>query len=130
MPTPESGQWLTMLVAVPPTGFLLYRRFKRTFGWQPFKRRPMIARMVFFTLICVALVVTMPTPEMIFAALGGLVVGLAAEFYAFKRTRLKLTAGSPVYTPDKWEGLAMTSIFLGTMVSRLVAARAEASNGR
>lgn len=116
----ESSQWLTMIISVPLTGFLLYRRFKRTFGRQPVRRRAMIARMVIFTLICGALVVTKPTPEMIGAALGGLVIGLAAAFYGFKKTRFEVTAEGPFYTPDPWVGLAMTSIFVGRMVSRLL----------
>ena len=109
-----------MIVAVPLTGFLLYRRFKRTFGRQPVKRRSMIARMIIFSLIGATLIITMPTPQMVGAALGGLVLGLAAAFYGFKRTRFEVTAEGPFYTPDTWVGLAMTSIFVGRMVSRLM----------
>ena len=118
-----------MLVSVPLIGFLLYRRFKRTFGRQPVRRRAMVARMAIFTVICVALVVTMPTPEMIGAALGGLVIGLCAALYGFKRTRFEVTAEGPFYTPDKWVGLAMTSIFIGRLASRLfVLQQAGAAN--
>jgi hypothetical protein len=120
MPSPETSQWLTMAISVPLTGFLVYRRFKRTFGKQPIKRRSMIGRSVVLSFIALVLVVTMPTLPMFAAAAGGLLFGTLAALYGFKKTVFDITEQGRFYTPDKWVGLAMTSIFLGRMVSRLL----------
>lgn len=127
----ESTQWLTMFISVPLTGFLIYRRFKRTFGRQLIKPKTMWARIALLSGVALLLVITAPTPEMFAAALGGLAIGAAAAMFGFKRTLFDVTTEGRFYTPDKWVGIAMLSLFLGRFVSRLlVLQQAGATSGQ
>jgi hypothetical protein len=111
--------WLPTAIFVPLVGFGLYRRFKRTFGTQPFTPKRMIARMVLLVLIAVALAATAPTSRDLAAAGAGTVLGVGLAILGLTYTRFALTPEGKTYTPNGWIGLVVTALFVGRLIARL-----------
>lgn len=113
------SSWLLTAIFVPLVGFGLYRRFKRTFGTQPFTPKRMIARMALLTLIAGALAATAPTSRDLAAAGAGVVLGIGLAILGLTYTRFAVTAEAKTYTPNPWIGLVVTTLFVGRLVARI-----------
>lgn len=71
-------------------GFMLYRRFKRTVGFQKLTRSRFWFRIILFSLIgCVFLYLGFLHPLNLIADAVGLVCGLVLSHYAIKHTRIE-----------------------------------------
>lgn len=114
--------WALTAIFVPLVGFGLYRRFKRSFGTQPFTPKRMIARMVLLTLIALALAATAPTTRDLAAAAAGTVLGIGLAMLGLTYTRFHQTPAGKTYTPNPWIGLVVTTLFVGRLVARVATA--------
>ena len=107
--SPSVASWLPTAVLVPLVAFALYRRVRRTFGRQPVTPKRMIARMVLFSLVSVAFLVSFPTPSgFAFAAVGAALGGVLAS-YGLRHTRFDATSAGKGYTTNPWIGSIVTT---------------------
>jgi len=113
-------QWLPTLVLVPLVGFMLYRRFKTTFGRQLVSRTKLRVRLGLLALIGVFVLVTAQTVLGAAIAGGGLVVGVGLAIWGVRHTQFELLPTESYYTPNKWIGLAVTALFLGRLAARFL----------
>jgi hypothetical protein len=96
----------------------LYRRFKRTFGRQPLAPARLIARVAIFLMIGVLL--TMGARRFFLQELGGLSLGAALALWGASRTRFVIEAERRYYIPHTYTGVAVTLLFVGRLIYRLV----------
>jgi hypothetical protein len=111
--------WLSYLIVAPLVAFGLYRRFKRSFGRQTLKRQRMILRMVVLSGVCALFLWWLPTRAGLAGATGGLLLGGGLAFVDLSHTLLEVTDEGTFYTPSKWIGLVVTSLFVGRLTVRL-----------
>ncbi len=111
--------WLSYLILAPLIGFGLYRRFKRSFGRQALKRQRMILRIVVLTAVSALFLWWLPTLPGLAGAAAGLLLGGGLAFVDLWHTELEVTTEGTFYTPNKWIGLAVTSLFVGRLTVRL-----------
>jgi hypothetical protein len=102
--------------------FMLYRRFKRTVGFQKLKRTRLIFRSVMFGLLgCVFLSFGMFHPINFVADAAGLTAGLILSYYAIKHLRLEKREDGWYYRTHLWIEVTVLAIFVGRIVYRLLA---------
>jgi hypothetical protein len=94
----------------------LYRRLKRTFGRQLLVPARLIARIVIFLGIGVAL--TLSARRFALQELGGLIAGIALALWGASRTRFTTENGRRYYIPHTYTGIAVTLLFVGRVVYR------------
>jgi hypothetical protein len=112
--------WLPTAIFVPLVGFLLYRRFKRTFGRQRVVAWRMILRIALLTVIGALLIATSPVSTASFAAtIAGLALGGALAVVGLRWTTFEATSEGRFYVPNGWIGLAVTALFVGRMAARI-----------
>jgi len=118
---PQISTWLPTLIAIPLVGWVLYRRLRRTFGRQPVTPKRMALRMVLLFAVCILLLLRPPaTAAILGVAAAGLVLGVALAVVGLIHTKVESTADGRFYIPNKWTGLAVTALFLGRLVGRLL----------
>jgi hypothetical protein len=101
--------------------FGMYRRVRRNIGRQTLTvARPVLA-MVLFTFLCVALAIAQPLePRAVAYLASGLLVGAAIGWFALRHTAFEATAEGYFYTPHLYIGIAITALFIGRMLYRVV----------
>jgi hypothetical protein len=101
--------------------FAVYRRLRRSFGRQPMRPRRMALRMVLLTVLaCTLLPIALRSAQYLAAELIGAVLGLALGVWGERRTRFQMYDGRLHYLPHTYTGLAVSLLFLGRLVYRLV----------
>jgi hypothetical protein len=115
-----STSWLSNLILAPLVAFGLYRRFSGSFGRQPLRRPRMILRMVVLSAVCALFLWWLPSRYGIVGATAGLVLGGSLAFVDLSQTRLEVTHEGTFYTPNKWIGLLVTSLFVARLSARLL----------
>jgi hypothetical protein len=101
--------------------FLVYRRFRRNFGQQPLRPVRMRVRTVLLLVIGSLLLPTALRSSAFMAALlGGLGVGIALALWGAARTRFLRAANQLYYVPHTYTGIAVSLLFLGRLVYRLI----------
>jgi len=113
------ASWLPTLVFVPLVGFMLYRRFKRTFGRQVYTPRRMGARLVLLTVVSALIGTSIANAPGFAAAAAGVAVGVTLAVFGLKHTRFEVSDEGKFYVPNPWIGLAVTALFLGRLVARV-----------
>ncbi len=113
--------WLSTAIVAPLIAFGLYRRFKRSFGRQPLVRRRMVLRMVVLSTLSALFLWWLPTATGFAAAGAGLVLGVGLALVDLAHTPIERTAEGSFFTPNRWIGLLVTSLFVGRLAVRLFA---------
>lgn len=111
--------WLSTALVAPLIAFGLYRRFKRSFGRQPLIQSRMVRRMVVLSALSALFLWWLPTATGFAGAGAGLVLGAALALVDLTHTPIERTAQGSFFTPNKWIGLLVTSLFVGRLVVRL-----------
>jgi hypothetical protein len=101
--------------------FVLYRRFRRSFGQQPLRPVRMQVRIGILLVVgCLLLTAVFRSPAFIAAVLAGIVAGVALAMWGAARTRFLRVSGQLYYVPHTYTGIAVSFLFLGRLVYRLV----------
>jgi hypothetical protein len=103
--------------------FVIYRRFRRSFGQQPLRPVRMQVRIVVLLVIgCLLLTAVFRSAAFIFAVLAGIAAGVALAMWGAARTRFLRVSGQLYYVPHTYTGIAVSFLFLGRLVYRLIQA--------
>lgn len=101
--------------------FAVYRRVRRNIGRQTLTAARQYVRMGIFLVLCLALTFLHPLQPVAIAYLGsGLVVGAALGWFALRHTQFEATAEGYFYTPHLYIGIAVTALFIGRILYRIV----------
>ena len=101
--------------------FVIYRRFRRSFGQQPLRPVRMQVRIVVLLVIgCLLLTAVFRSAAFISAVLAGIVAGVALAMWGAARTRFLRVSGQLYYVPHTYTGIAVSFLFLGRLVYRLI----------
>jgi hypothetical protein len=113
----QIGPFLIALLVV----FLIYRRFRRNFGQQRLRPVRIQVRVALLLLIgCLLLPAAFRSAAFMSAVLAGIVVGVALAMWGAARTRFLRVSGQLYYVPHTYTGLAVSFLFLGRLVYRLI----------
>jgi hypothetical protein len=101
--------------------FIIYRRLRRSFGQQQLRPVRMQARIAVLLLIgCVLLPSAWRSTEFLSAVLAGVAAGVALALWGAARTRFLKIDSQLYYVPHTYTGIAVSLLFLGRFVYRLV----------
>jgi hypothetical protein len=99
---------------------LIYRRFRRSFGRQPMLPVRMWIRIALLILLsCSLLPSAFKSGQFLLAELAGAIVGIALGFWGARHTRYA-TYGRLHYVPHTYTGVAVSLLFIGRLVYRVV----------
>lgn len=100
--------------------FSMYRRIRRTIGFQRFVKRRMITRMTLLAMIGVIFLVTgyLNPTVYIFDAIG-IVVGGIIAYFATRTTSFEWRKDAWYYRPNPWIGVLLIVLFIGRIAYRL-----------
>ena len=103
--------------------FLIYRRFRRNFGQQLLRPVRMRVRIALLLVIgCLLLPGALRSAAFMSALLGGMAAGVALAIWGAGRTRFLRISGQLYYVPHTYTGVAVSLLFLGRLVYRLIQA--------
>ena len=123
----QIGSFLLAVLVV----FLVYRRFRRNFGRQPLRPIRMRVRAVLLLVIAGLLVpAALHSTAFLAAVLGGLSTGIALALWGAARTRFVRVDTQLYYVPHTYTGIAVSFLFLGRLVYRLIQMYGDAHAGR
>jgi hypothetical protein len=109
--------YLTAILVV----FLIYRRLRRSFGQQPLRPVRMRVRIVLLLVVgCLLLPAAFRSVAFISAVLVGTVAGVSFAMWGVARTRFLRISNQLYYVPHTYTGIAVSLLFLGRLVYRLV----------
>jgi len=116
----DFSQIVPFLIAIPVL-FVIYLRFRRSFGQQPLRPVRMQVRIVVLLVIgCLLLTAVFRSAAFISAVLAGIVAGVALAMWGAARTRFLRVSGQLYYVPHTYTGIAVSLLFLGRLVYRLI----------
>ena len=100
---------------------LIYRRFRRSFGRQPIRPIRMWIRIaLLIVLSCSLLPLAFKSGQFLVAELAGAMAGLALGFWGARHTRYATYEGRLHYVPHTYTGIAVSLLFIGRLVYRIV----------
>jgi hypothetical protein len=103
--------------------FVIYRRLRRSFGQQPLRPLRMQMRIVVLLIIgCSLLPSALRSTAFLSALLAGAAAGVALALWGAARTRFLKIDQQLYYVPHTYTGIAVSLLFLGRLVYRLVQA--------
>jgi hypothetical protein len=109
--------YLTAILVV----FLIYRRLRRSFGQQPLRPARMSVRIVLLLVVgCLLLPAAFRSAAFMSAVLLGTVAGVSLAMWGVARTRFLRVSDQLYYVPHTYTGIAVSLLFLGRLVYRLV----------
>jgi hypothetical protein len=109
--------YLTAILVV----FLIYRRLRRSFGQQPLRPVRMRVRIVLLLVVgCLLLPAALRSAAFMSAVLVGTVAGVSFAMWGVSRTRFLRVSNQLYYVPHTYTGIAVSLLFLGRLVYRLV----------
>jgi hypothetical protein len=109
------------LLAAALLVFAILRRMRRSFGRQRVQPRRLIARMVILAVLGALLAIgSLGSPELGVALLAGCAGGAALGYFGLRHTRFEVSAEGRFYTPHVYLGVAVTALFLGRILYRLL----------
>jgi hypothetical protein len=101
--------------------FLIYRRLRRSFGQQPLRPARMSVRIVLLLVVgCLLLPAAFHSVPFMSAVLLGTVAGVSLAMWGVARTRFLRVSNQLYYVPHTYTGIAVSLLFLGRLVYRLV----------
>ncbi|MGG1290291.1 CcdC protein domain-containing protein [Bacillus smithii] len=100
--------------------FGIYRRTRRTIGFQKFAKTQMITRIVLLSIVGIAFIVTGFLNPMvyIFDAIG-IVLGVFISYYAIRTTSFEWRKDAWFYRPNPWIGFLLFLLFVGRIAYRV-----------
>jgi hypothetical protein len=116
----DVSQISTFLIALLLV-FVIYRRFRRNFGQQPLRPVRMRVRTILLLVVGALLLPSaLRSPAFMAALLGGAAVGIALAVWGASRTRFLRDAKQLYYVPHTYTGIAVSLLFLGRLIYRLI----------
>ena len=101
--------------------FGIYRRFRRNFGQQLLRPNAMYVRIGLLILVgCLLLSAAPHSLEFIGGATIGAALGVALGLWGAAHTRFVWNAGRLYYVPHTYTGIAVSLLFVGRLVYRLI----------
>ena len=117
---PDFSQFGPYLIAALVV-FAIYRRFRRSFGRQPLRPGRMTSRIVLLAIVaCALLPLALRSVQFLTAELLGAVLGVGLGLWGAERTRFVMFRDKLHYVPHTYTGIAVSLLFLGRVVFRLV----------
>ena len=114
-PMPVYLPWLMTAVF----GWLYYRRIRRHFGWQPWRPRRTLARIVVLSLVALLLCVTaVGVPHVAAGMAVGALAGVTLGMFALKHTRIDVRNDQPGYTTHPWIGGVLSLLLVARLTWR------------
>ncbi|QQE77062.1 CcdC protein domain-containing protein [Alicyclobacillus sp. SO9] len=100
--------------------FGLYRRTRRTIGYQRFAKKRMITRMTIFVVVGVLILLGgIIHPYVYVYDAVGVVAGAVLAYYAMRTTAFESTGDVIRYRPNPWIGVVLIVLFFGRIVDRM-----------
>jgi hypothetical protein len=116
-----SSSTIALLVFLPLLVWRVYARFRKMVGRQRLSRvRPWITLTVFPTLVLLLAYAAHTHVERLWWLASGLVFGASLGVYGLRRTRFEPTPQGLFYTPNAHLGIALSLLFVGRILYRLV----------
>jgi len=101
--------------------FAVYRRLRRTFGRQVLRPVRMSVRIALLAVIgCAMLPIALRSGQYLAAEMTGALLGIALGLWGAQRTRFQTYQGRLHYLPHTYTGVAVSLLFLGRLVYRMV----------
>jgi len=101
--------------------FIIYRRFRRSFGRQALRPRSMIARMTILSIIGVLLLpAALRSSAGALAITAGVALGVGLGAWGAQHTRFEWHEGELHYVPHTYAGMVVTALFLGRLLYRFL----------
>jgi hypothetical protein len=118
---PTGTSAITLVVLGPLLAWRIYARVKRMVGKQRLSKvRPWIT-VILFPALCVLLsLATLAHPERLALLAAGLGLGAGLGVYGLRKTTFEPTKQGLFYTPNAHLGIALSLLFVGRIVWRLV----------
>jgi hypothetical protein len=97
--------------------FIIYRRFRRSFGRQPLRPKSMIVRMTIIATLGILLAPgALGSMDGALAIAAGLAIGLGLGVWAGKHTRFERHQDQLHYIPHTYTGMVVSALFLGRLI--------------
>ena len=110
-----------MAAVIAVVGFGVYRRVRRNIGRQTLTAMRQYVRMGLLSVLCLVLTFLHPLqPIAVAYIVSGLIVGAAVGWFALRHTQFEATAQGYFYTPHLYIGIAVTALFVGRLLYRVV----------
>jgi hypothetical protein len=120
MPPGFEHMWGTVLIAALVL-FIIYRRFRRSFGRQVLNRKRMIVRMTILSIVGVVLLpAALRSAEIAGSIAAGVVIGVLLGLWGARNTRFEWHEDKLHYVPHTYTGMVVSALFLGRLLYRLV----------
>jgi hypothetical protein len=101
--------------------FAVYRRLRRSFGRQLLRPRRMTVRIVLLSLVgCALLPMALRSAQFLTAEFVGAALGVSLGLWGAQRTRFLMYGERLHYVPHTYTGIAVSLLFLGRLVFRIV----------
>jgi Protein of unknown function (DUF1453). len=101
--------------------FVMYRRFKRTVGFQPFKPGRLKVRIGIFSVIGILLLATgFPHPAIYLSDALGIACGAVIAYYAIKHSRFELRDETLFYRTHVGIETLVVLLFIGRIAFRII----------
>ncbi|SFC65924.1 hypothetical protein SAMN05443252_105116 [Bacillus sp. OV322] len=102
-------------------GFFLYRRIRRSIGFQPYKARRLIARTLIFSLLAILLIASCVNHPISFVyTLIGIALGGILLFYGIRHSTFELRSGIIYYRTSIWVESLVLLLFLSRFIFRFL----------
>jgi hypothetical protein len=107
---------------VPLLAWRMYLRFRRTVGPQPYQANRLLGTAIFFSVVTaiLALATAAASRSALGALGGGLLVAFGLGALALRLTTWQNSAAGEFYVPNRTIGIAVTLLFIGRIVYRIV----------
>src|SRR5215510_12377684 len=125
MQLPAANNVIPFLVLIPLVAWRMYARIRRNIGRQPLSKvRPYVTLGIFPLLVVMlalgALAGHGNHAALLGALAGGIVGGVVLGFYGNKHTKFEVTPQGLFYTPNAHIGIALSVIFVGRIIYRMM----------
>jgi hypothetical protein len=112
---------LVPIIVVALLAIRMYGRVRRNIGRQRLQRKRLIAGIIIFAVVtCVLLFVSFIYPRVLLGLGGGLALGGLLALVGLRLTRFEATPEGRFYTPNSYIGVALSVLFIGRLLYRLV----------
>ncbi len=117
----SSAPTFTLLVLLPLLAWRVYSRFRRMVGRQRLSRiRPWVTLVIFPLLISLLCFAARFHTERLWWLATGLGLGSILGIYGLRKTHFEPTKQGLFYTPNAHLGIALSLLFVGRLIYRLV----------
>src|ERR1700722_2524659 len=101
--------------------FIIYRRFRRSFGRQQLRPRSMMVRMTILSIVGVLLLpAALRSSAGALAISAGLALGVGLGVWGAQHTRFEWHEGKLHYVPHTYAGMVVSALFLGRLFYRFL----------